>query len=124
MAATAHAQQLPMPHTTDAEGTEVVVTARKIEESLQEDPRSGRALSGDSTAESRVTRMHELQFAVPGLVVNTVGMFGAGFSMRGISDQRVGGLSVAPHLNGVYLGDANVAVGRLFDLERIEVLKG
>ena len=31
---------------------------------------------------------------------------------------------MAPHLNGVYLGDANLAIARMFDLERIEVLKG
>ena len=74
--------------------------------------------------ESRTTRLHELQFAIPGLVVNTIGMFGVGMSMRGISDQSIAGLSVAPHMNGVYLGDANAAIARLFDIERIEVLKG
>ena len=32
---------------------------------------------------------------------------------------------MAPHCqNGIYLGDANLAITRMFDLERIEVLKG
>ena len=103
---------------------EVVVTARRIEEGIQDIPMSVQALSGEYLDEARTTRLHELQFSIPGLVVNTIGMFGAGFSLRGIGDQGVGGMSVAPHLNGVYLGDANLAIARMFDLERIEVLKG
>lgn len=103
---------------------EVVVTARRIKEGIQDIPMSVQALSGEYLDQARVTRLHELQFAIPGLVVNTIGMFGAGFSLRGVGDQRIGGMSVAPHLNGVYLGDANLAIARMFDLERIEVLKG
>lgn len=103
---------------------EIIVTARKIEEDLQGIPMSVQALSGDFLDEAGSTRLYELQFAVPGLVVNSTGMAGAGFSLRGIADQRVTGLSVAPHFNGVYLGNANLAIARMFDLERIEVLKG
>jgi iron complex outermembrane receptor protein len=103
---------------------EVVVTARRISESIQDIPMSVQALPGEYLDDARVTRLHELQFSIPGLVVNTIGMFGAGFSLRGIGDQRIGGLSVAPHLNGVYLGDPNLAIARMFDLERIEIMKG
>ena len=85
---------------------------------------SVQALSGDELNRAGITRLYELQFAVPGLVVNTVGMFGAGFSLRGIADQLVGGMAVAPYLDGVYLGNANLALARMFDLERVEVLKG
>lgn len=103
---------------------EVVVTARRIKEGIQDIPMSVQALSGEYLDESRTTRLQELQFAIPGLVINTIGMFGAGFSMRGVGNQQIGGTSVAPHLNGVYLDDANLAIARMFDLERIEVLKG
>ena len=120
-----HAQGVPADSATPTMmTTEVVVTARKIEEDLQDVPMSVQVLSGEFVDESGTTRLHELQFAIPGLVINNTGMFGAGFALRGIADQRVGGLSVAPHVNGVYLGSANVAVARLFDVERIEVLKG
>ena len=114
----------PPPATEPVATAEVVVTARKIEERPQDVPMSVQVLSGESVDGTGVTRLHELQFAVPGLVVNTIGMFGAGFSLRGIADQQVPGLSVAPHLNGVYLGDANLAIARMFDIARIEVLKG
>ncbi len=103
---------------------EVVVTARKIEEDLQDVPLSVQVLTGEVLDATRATRLYELQFAIPGLVVTNLGMYGAGFSLRGIADQRAGGLSVAPHLDGVYLGSASAATARMFDIERIEVLKG
>jgi len=103
---------------------EVIVTARKIEESVQHIPMSVQVLSKDFLERADVTRLYELQFNIPGLVVNSVGMFGAGFSLRGIADQLGIGLSVATHLNGVYLGSSNLAIARMFDLERVEVLKG
>lgn len=114
--------------TASANGTatlsEVVVTARRIEENLQAVPMSVQAISGELLEATGTTRLFDLQFAIPGLVINTVGMFGAGFSLRGVADQRVAGLAVAPHLNGIYLGDATLAITRMFDMERIEVLKG
>jgi len=49
---------------------EITVTARKIEENLQDIPMSVQALSGDLLDELGATRLYELQFNVPGLVVN------------------------------------------------------
>ena len=54
------------------------MTARKIAEDPQDVPMSVQVLSGEYLDESRTTRLHELQFAIPGLVVNTIGMFGVG----------------------------------------------
>jgi iron complex outermembrane receptor protein len=51
-------------------------------------------------------------------------MYGAGISLRGVADEGGGGLAVAPHLNGVYLGRATLALARQFDVERVEVVKG
>src|ERR1700741_4794320 len=96
---------------------EVIVTARKVEEELRAVPMSVQALAGEYLETAHITRVYDLQFAVPGLVVNTSGFSGPGFSLRGVADQRVAGLSVAPYLNGVYLGSANL-VARMVDLER------
>jgi iron complex outermembrane receptor protein len=103
---------------------EVIVTARKIKESVQDIPMSVQVLSAKLLDEVDLTRLFELQFNVPGLVVNNLGLNGAGFSLRGVADQGGSSLSVATHLNGVYLGNSNLAIARLFDLERVEVLKG
>jgi iron complex outermembrane receptor protein len=104
--------------------SEIVVTARKVEENVQDVPMSIQVLSADFLDGADLTRLYELQFGIPGLVVSNAGMFGARFALRGIADQGGTSLSVATHLNGVYLGDSNLAIARMFDLERVEVLKG
>jgi iron complex outermembrane receptor protein len=103
---------------------EVIVTARKFEESVQDIPMSVQVMSAELLDTVDLTRIYDLQFNVPGLVVNNLGLNGAGFALRGVADQGGSSLSVAPHLNGVYLGTSNLAITRLFDLDRIEVLKG
>ena len=103
---------------------EVIVTARKMTESVQDIPMSVQVLSAELLDAVDLTRLFELQFNIPGLVVNNLGLNGAGFSLRGVADQGGSSLSVATHLNGVYLGTSNLAIARMFDLERVEVLKG
>lgn len=103
---------------------EVVVTARKIEERAQDIPMSVQVLAGELLDVTNTTQLFDLQYSVPGLVVNTLGLHGAGFSLRAIADQGGSSLSVATHLNGVYLGSSNLAIAHTFDLARIEILKG
>lgn len=97
---------------------EVIVTARKVRENVHDIPLSIQVLTGEQLDEADLSSLFDLQHQVPGLVLNTTGMFGAGFALRGVSDQ--GGM----HLNGVYLGNSHLAIARSFDLDRIEVLKG
>jgi len=106
----AHAQSSPLE--------EVIVTARKVPENVRGIPLSVQVLTGEQLDRSGLTRMFDLQHNVPGLVVHTVGMFGAGFALRGVANS--GGM----YLNGVYLGSSSLAIARMFDLERVEVLKG
>lgn len=103
---------------------EIIVTARKIRESVQDIPMSVQVLPAELLDELDLTRLFDLQFNVPGLVVNNLGLNGAGFSLRGVGDQGGSSLSVATHLNGVYLGKSNLAITRMFDLERVEILRG
>ncbi len=113
------------PGTVDAASLdEVIVTARLFREDITRVPMSVQALSGDFIERRHLTNLYDLQYAVPGLVLNNRGMFGAGISLRGVSDEGGGGLSVAPHLNGVYLGRSNLALARQFDLDRVEIVKG
>jgi iron complex outermembrane receptor protein len=103
---------------------EIIVTARKIDENIQDIPMSVQVLSAELLDTIDLSRIYDLQFNVPGLVVNNLGLNGAGFALRGVADQGGSSLSVAPHLNGVYLGTSNLAIARMFDLQRVEVLKG
>jgi len=103
---------------------EVIVTARKIDENVQDIPMSVQVLSSEVLETTDPTHFFELQYSIPGLVVNNLGLNGAGYSLRGIADQGGSSQSVATHLDGVYLGSSNLSLTRMFDLERIEVLKG
>lgn len=103
---------------------EVIVTARKVHEAVQDIPLSVQVLTGERLDEIDLSVLFDLQFEVPGLVVNSTGLNGAGFALRGVANQGSTSASVAPHLNGVYLGYSQLAIGRMFDLERVEILKG
>ena len=103
---------------------EVVVTARKVEERALDVPMGIQVLDSGTLGYEGSGSWFGLQFAVPGLVVNNVGLFGVGLSLRGVANQSGAGSAIATHLNGVYLGNASLAVTRLFDMDRVEVLKG
>jgi iron complex outermembrane receptor protein len=103
---------------------EILVTARKIAEDLSRVPMSVQPLSGEFLDRRGLSSLYDLQFEVPGLVATSAGMFGAGIALRGVTDAGGGSLAVAPHINGIYLGRSNLALARLFDVERIEVVKG
>lgn len=106
---------------------EVIVTARKREESLQEVAVSVTAIT-DELARSSMQSLQDIQNYVPNVTIDEIpANRGASISIRGISFQETDKSLDPPVgviLDGVYLG---VAAGQLlnnFDLERIEVLRG
>ncbi len=103
---------------------EVIVTARKSEESLFLVPMSVQVVSGAQLEMADLSSLYALQYDVPGMVVASQGFFGAGLALRGVTTEGGGSLAVAPHMNGVYLGESSLALARMFDVDRVEVLKG
>ena len=106
---------------------EVIVTARKREESLQDVAVSVTALS-DQLQQSTVRNLANTQEFVPNLLIDTTpGNQGAAISIRGISFQETDKSLDPPNgviLDGVYLGTTAGALLNNFDIERIEVLRG
>jgi iron complex outermembrane receptor protein len=103
---------------------QLIVTARKTEEGLYSVPMSVQSLSGRFLDATDPSSLYTLQLDIPGLVLASQGMFGVALALRGVTSEGGGTLSVAPHFNGVYLGFSGLALARMFDVERIEVLKG
>lgn len=101
---------------------EVVVTARRTEETLQEVPLAVTALSGQMLSDQNVLRQEDLVYVTPGLSVNQVGDAGLTFSLRG-QGQIFGGS--APGVQ-TYFDEVPLIQGQfeMFDIERIEVLRG
>ncbi|HMT44204.1 MAG TPA: TonB-dependent receptor [Chakrabartia sp.] len=112
----------------DADTGEIIVTATKRAESLQDVPVSISAVTGDALSKSRVTQADELVTKVPNLqLTSTVGDNTPIFALRGVSmsDYSLNQASpVATYYDEVYKGNFAFLGVAMYDLERVEVLRG
>ena len=106
---------------------EILVTAQKRSESLQEVPIAISVFSSDSIDQTGVQELRELTEYIPNVTITQGTDFGAQINIRGVGansrnigfDSRVG-----VYLDGVYLGQGPALNQDLVDLEQIEVLRG
>ena len=107
---------------------EVLVTAERREASAQETAIAISALSGDELELRGIVTVEDLQFAVPNLVISHNSQSPVTYAyIRGIgSDQLVAGFDpgVAYHVDGLYIGQPSSMPGDMWDMERVEVLRG
>jgi iron complex outermembrane receptor protein len=120
-----------LAQTADDQNTveEVVVTAQKRTQNLQDVPIAVTALSQDTLQANRVTNVMDLTGLAPGLMARTnAGSLGSpSFSMRGVfatASQPSSDRQISIYVDGVYLGGTRGSVFDLPDLQRIEVLRG
>lgn len=110
-----------------AELEEIVVTAQRRAQDLQDVPLAVSALSGEQAVKSGIHDLAGIATRVPGL---TFSPFSPGqniVALRGVSSNDDGAgtdNSVAVFVDGVYLGRVSNINPELFDIERIEVLRG
>jgi len=105
---------------------EVIVTAQKRKESIQDIAVSVTSMSGQSLSEDRINTVLDLQSQVPSLQVSTV-LGTARVYIRGIglTNFSAGGEpSVAFHVDGAVVSRPAAQIGAFYDLDRIEVLRG
>lgn len=106
---------------------EIVVTATKRPETAQDAPIAITALSGDFTRETNLNDVKDLVLYTPGVSGNSQDSFIDAISVRGIRTQDfgVGGdPSGAFFKNDLYEGRNGSAVTSLYDLDRVEILRG
>ena len=104
----------------------IIVTAQKREESLQDAAVAVTAIGGDRLQNQQINNLQDLQVAVPAVT------FGNDFNMAKVFIRGVGAntsttgssTGVALHVDGVYVARAEAQLTSLFDLERVEVLRG
>jgi iron complex outermembrane recepter protein len=104
----------------------IVVTALRREQSLQDVSASITALGSRQLAASGISNSFDLQQRVPGLAIS-YGNRETSVAIRGVSNnvRSVGSdPSNAVHLDGIYLPQSSMVLTDLFDIERVEVLKG
>ena len=105
-----------------AQTDEIIVTAQKREQSLQDVPLAVTAFSGDNIDNKTIDDSVDLSFSVPNL---TVAENGAA-SLRGVGNLAISSTAesgLGYHVNGVYIGNP-AAETEYYDIERIEVLRG
>ena len=108
---------------------EVVVTAQKRSENLQEVPIAITALSGDRLATLGVVRTEDLAAASPGVLITE---FGQAANAMAIYVRGIGQLDFAEHqespvalyIDGAYLSFQGAAGLGLYDLQQFSILRG
>jgi iron complex outermembrane receptor protein len=132
IASLAHAQQAPGPQTVQAKPVddsmieEVIVSARRRDESLQDVPQTVNAVTGASLEKLSITKFEDIQAVVPGVTLSSGNTgFSSGASMRGATYAIETGASPTVDF---YLNDTLTSSFFLFqstfDLGQLEVLRG
>ena len=135
MTGTARAEQAApaAPATTAAPG-EIIVTAQRRDQSLQDVPMTLQALSADSLSKLNVTTFNDLLKYTPNVTFSSNGPGQGAIFMRGLSagfagEQSAGTIGGFPNV-AIYLDDqsmqfpAHNADVYVADIERVEVLEG
>ncbi|MFM7275780.1 MAG: TonB-dependent receptor [Gammaproteobacteria bacterium] len=104
---------------------EIIVTAQKREQSLQDVPISVNAVSGAKMEQVGITNLVRMTAYVPNFSMNQTGI-SSSITVRGISSgiNQSFEQSVGMYNDGIYFGKAQLTRLPLFDMERIEVLRG
>ncbi len=110
-----------------ADDNVIIVTAQKREQSIKDVAVTVTAQSGEDLENLGVSEIDELSLFVPGLFVQEQSANNPGFVIRGITSDS-GSAQQAPRVtlyyNGVDISRSRGSYQDLFDLERVEVIKG
>ncbi len=124
------AQPADAPPATEATSSsglgELVVTARRREERLQDVPLSVSAMSADTLESSGITEARQLTYIVPGFNgARNFGVFQP--AIRGVSSSSVAigdESNIALYVDGVYQPSILGNITDFVEIERVEVLRG
>jgi iron complex outermembrane receptor protein len=111
----------------DAGIEEIVVTAQRTAQSLQDVPIAVSAFSAEALQRQQIQNSSDLQLTLPNITFTKGNFTGSSFTIRGIGDLCVGvtcDSATAIHVNGSPLVATRLFEAEFFDMERIEVLRG
>jgi iron complex outermembrane receptor protein len=118
----------PEPHADQLD--DIVVTARRTEENLQSTPVAVTAIGAEALERAQVSDVTDLQRTTPSLSIATGAPSASGFAfvaMRGQGNLQAlvsNDPAVAIYVDGVYIPRPSQGLTDLFDLQRVEVLRG
>ena len=119
----------PFAIVQDSDGLEeIIVTAQRQEQSLQDVPLAVSSFSGDDLLEQQIEGINDMQLFVPGLRFGgNIGEGGGDIEIRGMVNGAVSGTAdsaVGVHINDLAVGITPLDTGQLFDMERVEIIRG
>jgi len=121
------AAQPASPEAAPTAADEIVVTASKRETRLSRTPLSVTAFSQGTLDQNQVRNVRDLKSLVPNLQIGTTADSGTAISIRGVASTdatEVAESAVSLHLDGFFLPRSQSALALMYDVERVEVLRG
>jgi len=118
---------LLIPVSAFAQIEEIIVTAQKREESLQDVPISISAMTSEQFDVFDVTRSDDLESVFANISTNQNSSGNSGFAIRGVGTDNVhlsGQQSVGVYVDDVSMVSGYVGAISVYDVERVEVLRG
>ncbi|PXA98311.1 TonB-dependent receptor [Nostoc sp. 3335mG] len=111
---------------TDPEASDIVVTARRREERLQDVPIAVTAISGDAIKQQQLVVVRDIAAYSPGLNINSDSVGRAFVSIRGIGTTLIDTVQpgVGIFIDGIYQPNTTYLNSPLVDVARVEVLRG
>lgn len=111
----------------DSDGLqEIVVTAQKRAENLQDTPIAISAVTGELITKLAIDDTGAIATRNPSLVYSAAGgesqlyIRGVGSNIFSVGVDQ----SVATHIDGIYIGRANMGLTQFLDIDRVEILRG
>jgi iron complex outermembrane recepter protein len=102
---------------------EVLVSATKREQNLQDIPLAVTAVSGEDLVKMQITNVLSLEKVVPGLSIRSAGNNPQAI-IRGAGSAGTSDTAVPFYINGMYLPHTGQALASFVDIERVEGLRG
>jgi iron complex outermembrane recepter protein len=114
--------------TSDDEIPEIVVTAQRLEETIEQTPVTTAVVTSKELAEREFQNLKDLTYMVPSLTITSpIGDLAPKFTLRGIGSASYGQnteSTVPVYLDEFVLAPPNAQLDQAFDLDRIEVVEG
>ena len=110
---------------TDSIAEEVVVTARRVSESIQDAPITVNVFTSDRIEDAGIIQTADLIQLTPNVTLAESQTMGTSFlTVRGLSRVRNGELPVAVVVDDVLVVNARQFISQIFDVQQVEVVKG
>ena len=109
------------------DGTEIVVTAQRQNETLQSVPIAVSAFNAAALERQQIENSSDLMLTLPNITFTKTSFTSSSFTIRGVGDLCVGvscDAATGIHINGSPTPSTRLFETEFFDLERVEVLRG